>query len=123
MIRTTLRMTALGAGTLLALATLASPPSQAQTPATGAAVAFTNVRIIDGTGRAPIERGTLVISNGRVTAVGPTSTAIPAGAATAPGAAGAAPDERCCPNQKPAPAASAIRSAATTPKTALFIIR
>ena len=51
MIRTTLRMTALGAGTLLALATLASPPSQAQTPATGAAVAFTNARIIDGTGR------------------------------------------------------------------------
>src|SRR5437762_6639293 len=80
MIRTTLRMTALGAGTLLALATLASPPSLAQAPATGATVAFTNARIIDGTGRAPIERGTLVITNGRVTAVGPASTAIPAGA-------------------------------------------
>ena len=35
MIRITLRMTALGAGTLLALATLASPPSQAQTPRGG----------------------------------------------------------------------------------------
>jgi imidazolonepropionase-like amidohydrolase len=81
MIRTTLRMTALGAGTLLALATLASPPSQAQTPATGAAVAFTNARIIDGTGRPPIERGTLVIGGGRVIAVGPAaSTAVPAGA-------------------------------------------
>src|SRR5436309_13829000 len=80
MIRTTLRMTALGAGTLLALDTLASPPSLAQAPATGATVAFTNVRIIDGTGRAPIERGTLVITNGRVTSVGPASTAIPAGA-------------------------------------------
>ena len=81
MIRTTLRMTALGAGTLLALATLASPPSQAQTPATGATVAFTNARIIDGTGRAPIERGTLVIGGGRVVAAGPAaSTAIPAGA-------------------------------------------
>ena len=81
MIRTMLRMTALGAGTLLTLATLASPPSQAQAPAVGAAVAFTNARIIDGTGRAPIERGTLVIGGGRVIAAGPAaSTAIPAGA-------------------------------------------
>jgi imidazolonepropionase-like amidohydrolase len=74
-------MTALGVGTLLALATLASPPPQAQTPATGAAVAFTNARIIDGTGRPAIERGTLVIGGGRVIAAGPAaSTAIPAGA-------------------------------------------
>ena len=80
MIRNVLRITALGAGTLLALATLALPPSAAQAPAAGGTVAFTNARIIDGTGRAPIERGTLVISNGRVTAVGPASTAIPAGA-------------------------------------------
>ena len=81
MIRTTLRMTALGAGTLLALATLASPPSLAQGPATGATVAFTNARIIDGTGRAPIEKGTLVVSGGRVSDVGPASSVkIPAGA-------------------------------------------
>ena len=81
MTRTTLRMAALGAGTVLALATLASPPSLAQAPPAGGTVAFTNVRIIDGTGRAPIERGTLVVSGGRVTAVGPAaSTAIPAGA-------------------------------------------
>jgi imidazolonepropionase-like amidohydrolase len=74
-------MTALGAGTLLALATLALPPSEAQAPSAGATVAFTNARIIDGTGRAPIERGTLVISGGRITAIGPaTSTTIPAGA-------------------------------------------
>jgi len=80
MIRTTLRMAALGAGTLLALSTLASPPSLAQAPA-GGAVAFTNARIIDGTGRAPIERGTLVLTNGRISAVGPTaSVTIPAGA-------------------------------------------
>ncbi len=80
MIRTTLRMAALGAGTILALATLASPPSLAQAPA-GGPVAFTNARIIDGTGRAPIERGTLVLTNGRVSAVGPTaSVTIPAGA-------------------------------------------
>src|SRR6185369_196488 len=68
-------------GAALALATLVSPPTEAQTPAAGAAVALTNARIIDGTGRAPIERGTLVISNGRITAVGPAaSTTIPAGA-------------------------------------------
>ena len=80
MIRTTLRMATLGAGTLLALATLASPPSLAQAPA-GGSVAFTNARIIDGTGRAPIERGTLVLTNGRVSAVGATaSVTIPAGA-------------------------------------------
>jgi imidazolonepropionase-like amidohydrolase len=81
MIRTTLRMAALGAGTMLAFATLASPPSLAQAPAGGASVAFTNARIIDGTGRAPIERGTLVLTNGRVAAVGPAaSVTIPAGA-------------------------------------------
>jgi len=44
-------------------------------------VAFTNARIIDGTGRPAIERGTLVIGGGRVIAAGPAaSTAIPAGA-------------------------------------------
>jgi imidazolonepropionase-like amidohydrolase len=81
MVRNALRITALGAGTLLALATLALPPSEAQAPAAGATVAFTNARIIDGTGRAPIERGTLVVSAGRITAVGPAaSTTIPAGA-------------------------------------------
>ena len=81
MIRNALRLAALGAGTLLALATLALPPSEAQAPAAGATVAFTNARIIDGTGRAPIERGTLVVTGGRITAVGPAaSTTIPAGA-------------------------------------------
>src|SRR5690242_16232094 len=81
MLRNTLRLTALGAGTLLALATLAIPPSQAQAPAAGAAVALTNARIIDGTGRPPIEKGTLVLGGGRVIAVGPSaSTQVPAGA-------------------------------------------
>ena len=81
MIRNALRLAALGAGTLLALATLALPPSEAQAPATGAAVALTNVRIIDGTGRPAIERGTLVMGGGRIIAVGPAaSTQIPAGA-------------------------------------------
>ena len=81
MIRNVLWITALGAGTLLALATLALPPSEAQAPATGAAVALTNVRIIDGTGRPAIDRGTLVMGGGRIIAVGPAAaTQIPAGA-------------------------------------------
>ena len=81
MIRHILRLIALVAGTVLATATLASPPTAAQAPAGGGSVAFTNARIIDGTGRASIDRGTLVIANGRVAAVGPAaSVMIPAGA-------------------------------------------
>ena len=81
MIRTALRIAAVAAGTALAVATLAGPGSLAQAPAGGAPVAFINARIIDGTGRAPIERGTLVVTNGRVTAVGASaSVTIPAGA-------------------------------------------
>jgi imidazolonepropionase-like amidohydrolase len=43
--------------------------------------AFTGVRIIDGTGKAPIENATLLIRNGRIEAVGK-SVKIPAGAET-----------------------------------------
>ncbi len=69
MIRRALCVAILAASTALA---------SAQSPTT---VAFTNARIIDGTGRAPIERGTLVVTNGRVTAVGPSaSVTVPAGA-------------------------------------------
>ena len=45
------------------------------------AVALTNVRVIDGTGAAPRENQTVIIENGRITAVGPTTaTTAPAGA-------------------------------------------
>ena len=40
---------------------------------------LTNARVIDGTGRAPMERATVVISDGRIQAVGPT-VAVPPGA-------------------------------------------
>jgi len=81
MLRTTLRIAALVVGATAAFATLALPPSLAQTPAAGGTIAFTNARIIDGTGRPAIDRGTLVISGGRVTAVGAASAVmIPAGA-------------------------------------------
>ena len=56
------------------------PAAQAAQAAQGTAVtALTGVRIIDGTGRPPIERGTVIISNGRITAAG-ASIQIPAGA-------------------------------------------
>lgn len=55
-----------------------SERSAAQAPANGV-TALTNVRIIDGTGAPAIERGTVVISNGKITAAG-ASAQVPAGA-------------------------------------------
>jgi imidazolonepropionase-like amidohydrolase len=49
---------------------------------TGAAAqdqAFTGARIIDGTGKAPVEKATLLVHDGRIVAVGP-SVKVPAGA-------------------------------------------
>jgi imidazolonepropionase-like amidohydrolase len=64
---------------LVLTGSLASERSAAQTAQGTAVTALTGVRIIDGTGRPPIERGTVVISNGRITAAG-ASVQIPAGA-------------------------------------------
>ena len=53
--------------------------SPAQQPA--AVKAFTGVRLIDGTDRAPIDNATIVVRDGRIVAVGPAaSVTIPAGA-------------------------------------------
>src|ERR1043166_7050198 len=41
--------------------------------------AFTGARIVDGTGKAPIEKGTLIVRNGKIEAVG-ASVKVPAGA-------------------------------------------
>jgi imidazolonepropionase-like amidohydrolase len=41
--------------------------------------AFVGARIIDGTGKAPVEKATLLVRNGRIAAIGP-SVKIPAGA-------------------------------------------
>ena len=44
-------------------------------------VALTNVRVVDGTGRAPMDAQTIVIQNGRIVSVGPAAQAkVPAGA-------------------------------------------
>ena len=53
------------AGTPLVLAAFGFEPSLAQPPA-AATVVLTGARLIDGTGRAPLEQATLVITNGRV---------------------------------------------------------
>jgi imidazolonepropionase-like amidohydrolase len=66
-------------GCLLSLATIFAPAPRAQ--ATAPTVALTNARIIDGTGRPAIDKGTIVIVNGRIDAVGASSSVkIPAGA-------------------------------------------
>ena len=76
--RTAARLAAVAVGVFVGLG-LAFEPSDAQTPGNGT-VAFTGARIIDGTGKAPIEQGTIVVTNGRITAVGPSaSVTVPAG--------------------------------------------
>jgi imidazolonepropionase-like amidohydrolase len=42
-------------------------------------MAFTNTRIIDGTGKAPLEKATILVRNGRISAIGP-AVKIPDGA-------------------------------------------
>jgi imidazolonepropionase-like amidohydrolase len=65
-----------------ALATLllsAAPASQS------AAKVFTGMRLIDGTGRPPVENATIVVQNGRIVAAGPASAVrAPAGAERIP---------------------------------------
>ena len=58
-----------------------SPAPEA--PPASDATALTGVRIIDGTGAAPVEQGTIVISQGAIVAAGPASAVqVPEGAAT-----------------------------------------
>ena len=81
MIRIATRFSAILLGTVLALASFSFETSRAQAPA-AATVALTGARVIDGTGRAPLEQATLVITNGRIAAVGASATVkIPADAA------------------------------------------
>lgn len=45
-------------------------------PAAGAPIALTDVRIVDGTGSAPVENGVLIVDAGRIVAVGPADSVI-----------------------------------------------
>src|SRR4029077_10570100 len=56
----------------------ASQTPSAQAPA--AVTALTGARVIDGTGRAPLENATIVVANGKIQEVG-TAAKVPAGAA------------------------------------------
>lgn len=78
MIRMSTRLAAVLLGIGMAVAWVASSPSHAQAPA-GGRVALTGVRLIDGTGAAPVEQATIVMANGRIEAAG-AGVAVPAGA-------------------------------------------
>ena len=64
---------------VLMFVTSAQQPSAQAPAAGGAATALTGVRIIDGSGRAPIENGTIVIRDGTIAAVG-AGVQVPTGA-------------------------------------------
>ncbi len=55
---------------LIAFAAIQLQPSMAQAPAPSGIVVLTGARIIDGTGRAPLQQGTIVVNKGVIEAVG-----------------------------------------------------
>lgn len=74
------RVVAVTLGIVLLAFVVPSQRPAAQAPG-GAVTALTGVRIIDGSGAAPVEQGTIVVANGRITAAGPAAAVqIPAGA-------------------------------------------
>src|SRR5712691_12349125 len=78
MIRTIMRSAAALIGIGLIWAGVSYDAPHAQAPA-GGVTALTGARVIDGTGAEPIEGATIVVSDGRIQAVGRNVT-IPAGA-------------------------------------------
>ena len=78
MMRKSTHIAAVLVGIGLVWAGLSTQAPHAQAPA-GGVVALTGARVIDGTGAAPLEGATILISDGRIQAVGKT-VAIPAGA-------------------------------------------
>lgn len=77
-LRTPARFVAL----VIALALAAGAAASAeQTGAASGVKAFVGARIVDGTGRAPIEQGTILVRDGRIEAIGPSSAVrVPSGA-------------------------------------------
>src|ERR1700694_2281328 len=81
MVRVTTRLAWILIGTLAVLAGSCYDSSPAQ-GAAGGTLALTGARVIDGTGRAPLEQATVIVTDGRIQEVGPAATVkIPAGAA------------------------------------------
>ena len=80
MIRRSPSLAAVPFAAILLLTSCSSQEPPAQTPADGL-VALTGARLIDGTGRAPIEQATLLVRGGRIEAAGAAADVqIPAGA-------------------------------------------
>src|SRR5438128_754314 len=77
MIRRSTHFAAILVGLGLVWAAFAFQSPQAQAPA-GGVTALTGARVIDGTGAEPLEGATIVVSDGRIQAVGRNVT-IPAG--------------------------------------------
>src|SRR6266852_4620262 len=71
--------TGLAIGLLLLAGWLAFSSFAATEGDSGNVKAFVGARIIDGTGKAPMQKATLVVRNGRIEAVG-TSVKVPSGA-------------------------------------------
>ena len=69
MIRKRARLAAAVVGIWVLLAAFFLRAPAAQAPASGT-IAVVNARIIDGTGRAPLEQATLIVTNGRVEQIG-----------------------------------------------------
>src|SRR5712691_11307295 len=81
MTRTSPFLAAVAFATLTVLAAFAFQPSLAQAPTSSGVIAFTGARIIDGTGRAPLQQGTIIVNKGVIEAVGaPAAVKIPPGA-------------------------------------------
>ena len=79
MARMSARLSAVVLSTFAVWMMLSGQPSHGQAPAD--TIALTGARLIDGTGRPPLQQATIVIKNGRVEAVGaPNAVTIPSGA-------------------------------------------
>src|SRR4029453_1935434 len=79
MARMSARLSAVVLSTFAVWIVLSGQPSHGQAPAD--TIALTGARLIDGTGRPPLQKGAVVIKNGRVEAVGaPSAVTIPSGA-------------------------------------------
>ena len=70
-------------GIVFVLGAIALQHPAAQAPQDGGVVALVGVRIIDGTGAPAVAQGTILMTNGRITAAGPSaSVQVPPGATT-----------------------------------------
>src|SRR5881296_4216944 len=81
MTRISIFLAAAALAALIAFAAIQLQPSMAQAPAPSGIVVLTGARIIDGTGRAPLQQGTIIVNKGVIEAVGAASAVkIPPGA-------------------------------------------